>query len=176
MFGGAALVVGALLVVRVGSERLPLADRARHRPARRRHRSSPLLPDGRDALAKQVALGTSLVVLALTIAMCVGFDAAAATRFQFVQQHDWIAAFGVHYAVGVDGIALVLIALVAVLVPVVILACWHDADRSRARHAVAATARPRVGRWGSVASPSGLPVGPRRAGAPSAPAAAASAA
>ncbi len=33
-----------------------------------------------------------------------------------------------HYAVGVDGIALVLIGMTAVLMPVVILASWHDAD------------------------------------------------
>ncbi len=78
-------------------------------------------------LARQTALATSLVVLAATIAMCAAFDADG-ERFQFVQQHDWIPAFGVQYAVGVDGIALVLVALVAVLVPVVLLASWHDAD------------------------------------------------
>jgi NADH-quinone oxidoreductase subunit M len=86
-----------------------------------------LLPRGRDLLAKQVALVTSLVVLALTIAMCAAFDPAG-DRFQFEQAYDWIPAFGVQYAVGVDGIALVLIALVAVLVPVVVLSSWYDAD------------------------------------------------
>ena len=86
-----------------------------------------LLPKGRDLLAKQVALGTSLVVLGLTVAMCVDFDPDGA-RFQFSQSHDWIKAFGVHYSVGADGIALVLIALVAVLVPVVLLASWDDVE------------------------------------------------
>jgi NADH-quinone oxidoreductase subunit M len=86
-----------------------------------------LLPRGRDLLAKQVALATSLVVLALTIVMSAAFDPAG-DRFQFTQAHDWIPAFGVQYAVGVDGIALVLIALTAVLVPVVLLASWYDAD------------------------------------------------
>ena len=69
-----------------------------------------LLPKGRDLLAKQVALGTSLVVLVLTAAAWVDYDrSSGAARFQFVQSHDWIKAFGVKYAVGVDGIALVLI-------------------------------------------------------------------
>jgi NADH-quinone oxidoreductase subunit M len=85
------------------------------------------LPNGRDALAKQVTLLVSLVVLGLTIAMCAAFDPQG-ERFQFVQAYDWIPAFGVQYAVGADGIALVLIALVAVLVPVVVLASWYDAD------------------------------------------------
>ena len=94
------------------------------------------LPAGRDLLVKQLALLTSLVVLAGTIAMSSAFDADGA-RFQFVQAYDWIPAFGVQYAVGVDGIALVLIALIAVLVPVVVLASWYDADPVAA---VAATA------------------------------------
>ncbi len=78
-------------------------------------------------LAKQIAMATSLIVLLLTIVMCADFEATG-PRFQFVQKHDWIASFGVQYAVGADGIALVLIALVAVLVPVVLLASWYDAD------------------------------------------------
>jgi len=85
------------------------------------------LPRTRTVLAKQVALATSLVVLLMTIAMCAAFEPDGA-RFQFAQAHDWIPAFGVQYAVGADGIALVLIALVAVLTPVVVLASWHDAD------------------------------------------------
>jgi NADH-quinone oxidoreductase subunit M len=93
-----------------------------------------VLPKGKDLLAKQVALLTSLVVLGLTAAMWVDYDRSAhAPRFQFVQSYDWIRAFGVKYAVGVDGIALVLIALIAVLVPVVLLSSWdavEDLDRS----------------------------------------------
>ena len=86
-----------------------------------------LLPKGRDQLVKQLAFGTTLVVLVLTVLMCAAFKPNGA-RFQFVQAHDWISAFGVQYAVGVDGIALVLIALIAVLVPVVILASWDDVE------------------------------------------------
>ena len=87
-----------------------------------------ILPAGRDLLVKQVALATSLVVLVLTVVMCVQFDAGSGDRFQFAQSYDWIRSFGVHYAVGVDGIALVLIALIAVLVPVVLLASWDDVE------------------------------------------------
>jgi NADH-quinone oxidoreductase subunit M len=51
--------------------------------------------------------------------------------FQLTEQYSWIPQFGVHYAVGVDGIALVLIGMTAVLMPVVILASWHDADNAK---------------------------------------------
>src|SRR5262252_9471939 len=80
----------------------------------------------RDLLTKQIALVTSLVTLEMTIAMAVKFSPSG-PDFQFVEIHQWIPEFGVHYAVGVDGIALVLIGMTAVLMPVVILASWHDA-------------------------------------------------
>jgi len=85
------------------------------------------LPRGRDLLVKQVALLTSLVALIVAVGMCLDFDKAG-PRFQFVQSYTWIPAFGVRYSVGADGIALVLIALVAVLVPVVLLASWDDVE------------------------------------------------
>jgi NADH-quinone oxidoreductase subunit M len=81
----------------------------------------------RDLLAKRVALVFSLITLGMTVAMAVRFKPNGPT-FQFVQVDQWIPQFGVHYAVGVDGIALVLIGMTAVLMPVVILASWHDAD------------------------------------------------
>jgi NADH-quinone oxidoreductase subunit M len=81
-------------------------------------------------LAKQVALGFSLLTLVLTIVMAVRFKPNGA-RFQFTQTDNWIKAFGVHYAVGVDGIALVLILMSAVLWPIVLLASWHEAENTK---------------------------------------------
>jgi NADH-quinone oxidoreductase subunit M len=89
------------------------------------------IPRGRDLLAKQVAMAFSLLALAVTIVMSLQFEPNSPDMFQFAQVHEWIPQFGVSYAVGVDGIALVLIALAAVLTPVCILASWHDVDDSR---------------------------------------------
>jgi len=88
------------------------------------------LPADRDLLAKQVALGFSLVPLAMTIAIALQFDADSKDMFQFAETHEWIPQFGVSYAVGIDGIALVLIGLATVLTPVCVLASWHDAEQS----------------------------------------------
>jgi NADH-quinone oxidoreductase subunit M len=90
-----------------------------------------LLPRGADALAKWTAFAVSLVVAALTLVMALQFEANG-PRFQFSQSYWWIQQFGVHWAVGVDGVALVLIGLSVILVPVVVLASWSDADRSGA--------------------------------------------
>jgi NADH-quinone oxidoreductase subunit M len=81
----------------------------------------------RNLLAKRVALVVSLLALAVTIAMIVSFKPGG-PAFQFTQTYQWIPQFGIHYAVGVDGIGLVLIGMTAVLMPVVVLASWNDAD------------------------------------------------
>jgi NADH-quinone oxidoreductase subunit M len=89
-----------------------------------------LLPKGRDETAKQIALGTSLVVLLLAILATVAFDTNG-PRFQLTTSWSWIPQFGVDFALGVDGIALVMLLLIAVLVPIVIGASWRDESTGR---------------------------------------------
>jgi NADH-quinone oxidoreductase subunit M len=89
-----------------------------------------LLPKGRDETAKQIALGTSLVVLLLAILATVAFDTNG-PRFQLTTSWSWIPGFGVDFALGVDGIALVMLLLIAVLVPIVIGASWRDQSTGR---------------------------------------------
>src|SRR5438477_6695818 len=84
----------------------------------------------RNALAKYLALAFSLLTLVVVIIIAVKFQVGG-PNYQFTEDVSWIAAFGVHYAVGVDGIALVLIAMTAVLMPAVILASWNDAEPGR---------------------------------------------
>jgi NADH-quinone oxidoreductase subunit M len=84
----------------------------------------------RDALAKWLALASSLLTLVVVVIIAVRFQVGG-PNYQFTENYSWIPQFGVHYALGVDGIALVLIAMSAVLMPVVILASWNDAEPGR---------------------------------------------
>ncbi|MGC5286088.1 NADH-quinone oxidoreductase subunit M [Micromonospora sp. DT231] len=88
------------------------------------------LPRHRPELAKQVAFVWSLLVLALSVAMWVSFNAGG-NRFQFRESYSWIPHWGVSFTFAADGIALVMLMLIAVLVPLVILASWHDAESSK---------------------------------------------
>ena len=81
----------------------------------------------RDRVVKIIALVFSLVTLGVTIAMATQFKTGG-PHFQFAQVYQWIPSFGVHYAVGADGIALVLILMSTILMPVVVLASWNDTD------------------------------------------------
>ena len=88
----------------------------------------------RDNMAKVLALLFSLATLVVVIIIAVRFQTGrGAAAFQFTEEYSWIPQFGVHYALGVDGIALVLIAMSAVLMPVVILASWQDVTESSRR-------------------------------------------
>ena len=88
------------------------------------------LPKEDTKLAKQVALAFSLAVVVYTIVVGARFDTKGA-RFQFEGSWVWIKALGVHLAFGVDGIALVLVAMSVILVPAVILASWNSFDSRR---------------------------------------------
>lgn len=87
-----------------------------------------VLPKGSPGLAKQVALGISLLVLAVGVMAGLAYESGSAEPFQLVAAWDWIPAWGVEFALGVDGISLVLILMTVILVPVCILAGWGDAD------------------------------------------------
>jgi NADH-quinone oxidoreductase subunit M len=90
------------------------------------------LPSGPgQALAKQVGLGFAL--LALVPAVVVAADFSAGGGYQAQEQHEWIAAFGAHYALGVDGLGLLMVLLTVVLVPIVMLASWRDADEGNTK-------------------------------------------
>ncbi|MGL5867073.1 MAG: NADH-quinone oxidoreductase subunit M [Dermatophilaceae bacterium] len=85
-----------------------------------------VLPTGSAWLARPVALGASLVTLLLAVIAWARFDSGATEQFQLAEVHSWIPQFGASYALGVDGIALSLIVMAAVLVPVCLLAAWND--------------------------------------------------
>jgi len=88
------------------------------------------LPKANEKAAKQAALATTLVVMATTIAMAVGFQRDN-VELQFVEKYSWIPSFGINYALGVDAIALVLILMSTILAPVVVLAGWNEAHGGR---------------------------------------------
>jgi NADH-quinone oxidoreductase subunit M len=79
--------------------------------------------------AKLTAMAVALAELVLTIVVWFSYSTAAAgsgTRFQLESSAEWIPSFGTHFALGIDGIALVMLALIAVLVPIVMGYSWNE--------------------------------------------------
>jgi NADH-quinone oxidoreductase subunit M len=89
-----------------------------------------LAPKTNVLLTKQIALVTTALVALVGIYMTISFDFNA-KGFQFVESREWIPAFGIKYALGVDGIALVLILMSVLLTPIVVVAGWNESEGGR---------------------------------------------
>jgi NADH-quinone oxidoreductase subunit M len=78
-----------------------------------------------DRIAKLTALGVTLVEFVLAVLLWISYVPGGA-RIQFSSSVDWMSQLGVHLSFGVDGIALVMIGVIALLVPIVIGAGWAE--------------------------------------------------
>ena len=79
---------------------------------------------GRSAILI-TALITTLVGAFFAVMLWMGFDSAE-TGMQFVERMEWMPTFGIQYAVGVDGISILLVLLTALLCPLCVLASWNS--------------------------------------------------
>jgi NADH-quinone oxidoreductase subunit M len=89
-----------------------------------------VIPTDQTLRIKQAALATTLLVAITGVLTWFNFDSSN-TAFQFVQTAEWIPSFGINYAVGVDGLSLVLILMSVLLTPVVVLAGWNESEGGR---------------------------------------------
>jgi NADH-quinone oxidoreductase subunit M len=71
----------------------------------------------------------AVLTLAVGVVLAASYDVGDG-GLQLTETHDWISAFGVHYALGVDGLGLLMILLTVALVPIVLLAAWNDDEQS----------------------------------------------
>ena len=77
--------------------------------------------------ARWIALGTTIVVFALSLVMWSGFDNAN-PGFQMVERLDWLGG-GISYHLGVDGISMLFVVLTAGLMPFCIAASWESIEK-----------------------------------------------
>ncbi len=83
------------------------------------------LPSAREKAIKQLTLAFTLATLVVGIIVAAQYHPSG-PRFQGTLSYSWIKPFGVSFAVGIDGIALVMLLLIVVLLPVVVVAAWND--------------------------------------------------
>lgn len=75
--------------------------------------------------ARVIALITALICTTISIVLYLNFDTTT-SRMQFLEYHEWIKAYGINYALGIDGISLPLILLTNFTTLLVIMAAWHS--------------------------------------------------
>ncbi|MEG2731301.1 NADH-quinone oxidoreductase subunit M [Brevundimonas sp.] len=84
--------------------------------------------------ARWIALGTTLVVLAVSILLTAQFDPSN-TAYQFVEHMPWFA--GAAYHLGVDGVSILFVLLTAFLMPICVIASWKSIEHRVVEYMVA---------------------------------------
>jgi NADH-quinone oxidoreductase subunit M len=72
---------------------------------------------------KRIAFGITIVEFFLSLILWRSFDFTLKSM-QFVERLEWMPTFNIQYAVGVDGISIVLVLLTTILFPICILCSW----------------------------------------------------
>lgn len=80
------------------------------------------------SLSRVVGLGVALGTLILAVVVAAQYKVHGG--MQLTETHSWMKQFGVHYALGVDGLGLLMVLLTVVLVPLVLIAEWPNMDAS----------------------------------------------
>ncbi len=91
---------------------------------------------GRDAFSRVAALVASVADFLLSVHLFLRFRSDS-HAMQFVEAFSWVESLGIRYALGIDGISLLLVLMTTLLTSVAILASW-TAITSRVREFMAA--------------------------------------
>jgi NADH-quinone oxidoreductase subunit M len=81
------------------------------------------VPRDNVTLIRALALGTALLAWVLSLLLLVGFTPGR-PGYEFTESLAWIPAFGIRYAVGIDGLSMVLVLLTTTLTWISILASF----------------------------------------------------
>ncbi len=80
-----------------------------------------------ERLIRWTSLLTTVVTLTVALPLLSDFDKST-HHMQFVETHPWIAAWGIEYAVGVDGISVLFVVLAALLSVLCVAVSWRAID------------------------------------------------
>jgi len=88
------------------------------------------VPGKRTRAVRVVALLAATVALGLSLAVAALYDRAAG-GMQFVERIPWVASFGIHLDLGVDGLSLPLVLLTAIILFAGVFVTWRLSNRSK---------------------------------------------
>jgi NADH-quinone oxidoreductase subunit M len=89
--------------------------------------------DKNAPLARVLAMVGSVLGFLVTIPLYTNF-VRDTSEMQFVEMHEWIPRFNIHYHLGIDGISVLFILLTAFFTPIVVLAGWQVIEKRVAQY------------------------------------------
>jgi NADH:ubiquinone oxidoreductase subunit 4 (subunit M) len=81
---------------------------------------------------RNFSLFWSLFILNVSISLLFLFDPTE-TQSQFLDSNQWFQLLNINIILGIDGLALVLIQLTALLIPVCVMLCWNKSLNNQAK-------------------------------------------
>lgn len=84
-------------------------------------------PDS-DGIVKWAALGITVIEFIVSLSLLIGHNPHL-YQMQFTENHLWIPFANIHYALGIDGISLVLIVMTTLLMPMTVLTSWSGISK-----------------------------------------------
>jgi NADH-quinone oxidoreductase subunit M len=79
----------------------------------------------KSAAIKAVGIASSVLTFLLSLIVYFSFDPSN-TQLQFVNQVTWIQRLDISYAIGIDGLSLLLVVLTTFLTPIALLSSWNS--------------------------------------------------
>lgn len=92
--------------------------------------------DDRAPLARILALLGALISFVLTLPLFIYFDRSNG-GYQFTELHEWIPAFHLNYALGVDGISVLFVILNSFITLLVVMSAWEVIQKRPAQYMAA---------------------------------------
>jgi len=92
--------------------------------------------DRNATLARVIALVGAILGFLVTIPLYTGFDKMT-SAMQFVEMHDWIIRYNIHYHLGIDGISVLFVILNSFFTPLVVIAGWKVIEKRVAQYMAA---------------------------------------
>ncbi len=84
-----------------------------------------LINRANEAAIKWTALAASVVTFVLSVPLFTNFNKTT-YMMQFVERHEWIGAFNINYALGVDGISVLFVLLSTLITITCVLVSWNS--------------------------------------------------
>ena len=78
-----------------------------------------------DTLVKQIAVGTSIITFVISLIVLANYDTSVG-ELQMYSPVSWIGAWGIHYAMGVDGVSILMILLTTFISMLAIASSWDS--------------------------------------------------
>lgn len=92
--------------------------------------------DRNALLARVIALIGAVLGFLVTLPLYAGFDKMT-SAMQFVELHDWVTHYNIHYHLGVDGISVLFVVLNSFFTPLVVIAGWKVIEKRVAQYLAA---------------------------------------